>query len=265
VRATDKDRVAKDAGSLKSAVRDYWNEHIHDLEIARHPVGTKPFFEELDAYRFEKLDYLPKVVDFTAYRDRRLLEVGCGVGIDLVRFASHGANTTGVDLSEVAIELARRNFEFHGVEGDLRVMDGECLQFDDSTFDVVYVHGVLQYTHDTEAMISEVRRVLRPGGEAILMVYNKYSWLSLASRVSGVSLEHEGAPVFKKFSVGQFRDMLGGFSSAKIIPERFPVKTRLHTGAKAAFYNIGFVGGFNLVPRALVRRFGWHLMAKAVK
>ena len=67
-----------------SKIRDYWNEHIHDLEIARHPVGTKEFFAELESYRFEKLDYLPKVVEFNTYQGKSVLEVGCGVGIGLV-------------------------------------------------------------------------------------------------------------------------------------------------------------------------------------
>ncbi|MCI0869168.1 MAG: methyltransferase domain-containing protein, partial [Chloroflexi bacterium] len=96
-------------GSIER-VRDYWNEHIHDLEIARHPVGTKGFFADLEEYRFEKLDYLPKVVDFSGYAGRKLLEVGCGVGTDLLRFARGGADVTGVDLAEVSIDLAKENF-----------------------------------------------------------------------------------------------------------------------------------------------------------
>src|SRR5688572_7609687 len=121
---------------LTESIRDYWNERIHDLEIARHPVGTKKFFEELDAYRFEKLDYLPRVVDFTAYRGKKLLEVGCGVGIDLARFARGGANTTGIDLAQVSIDLAGKNFAFQRVTGNLQVMDGEHLEFDNESFDV---------------------------------------------------------------------------------------------------------------------------------
>ena len=49
-------------------VREYWEEHIHDLEISRHPVGSRGFFEDLDCYHFEKLHHLPRLVDFAAYR-----------------------------------------------------------------------------------------------------------------------------------------------------------------------------------------------------
>jgi SAM-dependent methyltransferase len=250
---------------LIDAIRTYWNERIHDLEIARHPIGTREFFEELAAYRYEKLDYLPRVVQFAGYRGQRLLEIGCGVGLDLVRFAQGGAVVTGVDLAEVSIDLAKKNFAFHRVTGDLRVMDGEQLEFDDDSFDVVYAHGVLQYTGDMQCMIGEIKQVLKPGGQAILMVYNRYSWLNFMSKLFGVKLEHEDAPVLNMFSISQFRKILSGFSQVKIIAERFPVPTRLHHGIKAAVYNGVFVSAFNLLPRAIIRPFGWHLVAKAIK
>src|SRR6185503_2439270 len=96
-------------------ITNYWNHRIHDLEMTDHPVGTKAFFDDLDEYRFEKLHYLPKIVDFSAFRGWRLLEVGCGIGTDLVRFAKGGAHVTGVDLAQTAIDLARKNFELNGV------------------------------------------------------------------------------------------------------------------------------------------------------
>jgi len=258
--------MAKDKNdNILESIRRYWNDHIHDLEIAKHPVGTKGFFDDLEQYRFEKLNYLPKVVDFNGYKGKNILEIGCGVGIDLVRFAKGGALVTGIDLAEKSIDLAERNFQYHGVEGNLRLMNGEALEFEDDSFDMVYAHGVIQYTADPQKMIDEIHRVLKPGGEAIMMVYNKYSWLNLMSNLFGVELEHEDAPVLRKFSIRQFKKMLQKFSHVEIIPERFPVKTRLHHGLKAALYNGLFVGTFNLIPRPLVRWSGWHLMAKAIK
>jgi 2-polyprenyl-3-methyl-5-hydroxy-6-metoxy-1,4-benzoquinol methylase len=250
---------------LLEAIRVYWNTHIHDRAIARYPIGTKEFFAELAAYRFEKLAYLPQVVDFTAYKGKRLLEVGCGIGIDLVQFAKCGAIVTGIDLAEESIRLAREHFALNGLRGDLRTMDGEHLQFGDGSFDMVYAHGVLQYTGDAERMISEIYRVLKPGGETILMVYNRYSWLNLLASLFGVKLEHQDAPVLKKYSIRELRSLLRCFSQVEIIPERFPVKTHLHRGMKAVVYNTFFVGAFNLIPRVIVRPLGWHLIAKVIK
>ena len=242
-------------------VRKYWNQHIHDLEITTHPVGTRGFFADLDQYHFEKLHHLVRLVDFNAYRGKRVLEVGCGAGTDLVRFAKGGAIVTGVDLSSSAIALARENFEQQGLSADLREADGERLPFADGSFDLVYAHGVIQYTPDTERIVEECRRVLTPGGEAVFQAYNRVSWLNALSKLMKVPLEHEGAPVLKKFSAAEFRALLRGFRDVRIVEERFPVKSRLHGGWKGTMFNTFFVGTFNALPRSLVRRFGWHLLA----
>ena len=242
-------------------VRAYWDKHIHDLEITKHPVGSRGFFEDLDQYHFEKLHHLLRLVDFQGYAGQAVLEVGCGAAVDLARFANGGAVCTGVDIAPSAIALARANFDQQGLSADLRVGNGEALPFPDSMFDLVYAHGVVQYTANPQRLVDEVRRVLKPGGQAIFQVYNRISWLNALSTLMKVGLEHDDAPVLLKFSIREFRQLVSGFSDIRIVPERFPVKSRLHGGWKGAVYNGLFVGTFNLLPRSVVQRFGWHLLA----
>lgn len=242
-------------------IRAYWDRHIHDLEITRHPVGSRGFFDDLDQYHFQKLHHLLHLVPFDECRERHVLEVGCGAGVDLARFAKGGASVTGVDLSTSAIDLARANFDQQGLRGEFRVGNGEHLPFADDSFDVVYAHGVVQYTADPQRLVAECRRVLKPGGQAIFQVYNRISWLNVLSKLMKVGLEHEDAPALLKFSIPEFRRLVSGFRDVRIVPERFPVTSRLHGGWKGALYNRLFVGAFNLLPRPIVRRFGWHLLA----
>src|SRR3984893_3260883 len=244
-----------------AAVRDYWNHHIHDLEITRHPVGSRGFFDDLDQYHFEKLHHLLRLVDFDGYRGRSVLEVGCGAGVDLARFARGGAEVTGVDLAASAIQLATANFAQQGLHARFEVADGEHLPFPDNSFDLVYAHGVVQYAAHPEVLVNECHRVLKPGGQAVFQVYNRISWLNALSKLMSVGLEHDDAPVLLKFSIGEFRRLLTPFREITIVPERYPVKSRLHGGWKGAVYNGLFVGTFNTLPRSLVRRFGWHLLA----
>ena len=103
--------------------------------------------------------------------------------------------------------------------------------------------------------------MLRPGGEAIFQVYNRVSWLNALSKLMRVKLEHEDAPVLRKYSANELRDLAAGFRDVTLVFERFPVTSRLHGGWKGAVYNGMFVRGFNALPRAWVRRFGWHLLA----
>lgn len=248
-----------------AAVRAYWNDHIHDLDISSHSPGSLEFFADLDQYHFEKLHHLPRLIDFDAYRGRRVLDVGCGAGTDLVRFAKGGAIVTGVDLSSSAIALAKQNVAQQGLSADLREADGEKLPFDDNSFDLVFAHGVVQYTSSDRALVEECRRVLEPGGTAVFQVYNRVSWLNGLSKVMKVPLEHEDAPVLKRYSAREFRGLLTGFRDVRIVEERFPVKSRLHGGWKGRLFNTCFVGTFNALPRAWVRRFGWHLLAFCTK
>jgi SAM-dependent methyltransferase len=181
--------------------------------------------------------------------------------VDLARFARGGAIVTGVDLAQSAIELAKANFAQQGLQGRFEVANGEELPFAGGRFDLVYAHGVVQYTAHPRALVDECHRVLKPGGEAIFQVYNRVSWLNGLSKLMKVGLEHEDAPVLLKFSIDEFRRLLSGFRQVRIVPERFPVRSRLHHGWKGALYNGLFVGTFNAIPRSLVSRFGWHLLA----
>jgi SAM-dependent methyltransferase len=166
-----------------------------------------------------------------------------------------------VDVAPSAIELARTNFSQQRLKGRFEVADGERLPFADGAFDLVYAHGVVQYTANPRRLVEECHRVLKPSGEAIFQVYNRISWLNALSKLMHVELEHEDAPVLLKFSLAEFQELVSGFREVRIVPERFPVRSRLHGGWKGAIYNDVFVAAFNALPRPLVSRFGWHLLA----
>jgi ubiquinone/menaquinone biosynthesis C-methylase UbiE len=127
----------------------------------------------------------------------RVLEIGCGLGTDGAQFARAGAIYTGVDLTEAAIELARRRFELESLAGEFRVADAENLEFPDENFDLVYSHGVLHHTPDTRRAVREVHRVLRPGGRGVVMLYHRDSYnyrinIGVLRRAGARLLQSEG-------------------------------------------------------------------------
>lgn len=246
-------------------VRRYWNGHIHDLEISQHEPGTPGFFADLDQYHFEKLHHLLRMVDFAAWRDRAVLDVGCGAGVEVVRFAKAGARTFGVDVADRAVALTKENLAQHGLSAGLAVADGEQLPFPDNSFDFIFAHGVVQYAASDIRVVEECHRVLRPGGTVLFQGYNRVSWLNLLSKVMKTPLEHEDAPVLRRYSPSEFATLVNRFSRVQIVTERFPVRSRLHGGWKGLAFNTFFVGTFNALPRAWVRRFGWHLLAVCTK
>lgn len=217
-------------GKTLEDVGNYWDTYINDIEVCKNPVGTLEFFEELEEYRYEKISYLKKYINFDKYQDKKVLEIGCGPGIDSVQFASAGADVWGVDLSSKAIELCRSHLILRGFQDKAKqffVGNAENLDFKDRSFDVVYSHGVLHHTVDTTRSIEEVRRVLKPNGEAIIMLYNRWSWFNFLATLSGTKIEHkdEEAPIIKKYSIRQCRDMFRHFGGKiEIHVDRFPKK-----------------------------------------
>jgi SAM-dependent methyltransferase len=161
----------------KQRAREQWS---HDPAGAvygkAHEVGSREFFDEVERHRYQEYaPWMPELMGFNDFAGRRLLEVGCGMGTDLLQFARGGAQVTGVDLTPRSIELSRRHLSLYEQTGDFALADCESLPFADESFDVAYSNGVLHHTSDTAGAVREVHRVLRPGGHARVMLYHRHS------------------------------------------------------------------------------------------
>ncbi len=246
-------------------VREYWTKKPHEFEVSKDPPGTVEFFRDVEKYHYQKLNYLKRHVDFDGYKGKKLLEVGCGFGTDLISFAKGGAIVTGVDLTDFAVALARKHLELERISGEVLQMNGEDLNFGDNSFDAIYSHSPLSYTPSPKRMVEEMHRVLKPGGEACLVVYHSDSWLNFLHTTFNIGLMRDDAPVFRQYSINQLRGLLSCFSRLEIVTDRYPVKTKLNRGATSYLYNYLFVPAFNLIPRKLVKGVGHHLIAKVIK
>ncbi len=248
-------------------VRSYWNEYVNDIEVTEFPRGSDEFFAALERYRYDKIDYLRDYVGFDRYAGKKVLEIGCGVGHDLMQFARAGADVSARDLTENAVELATKNLAREGFSGDIRQGNAEALDFPDGTFDVVYSHGVLHHTVDTEKSIGEVHRVLKPGGEAIIMLYNRNSWLAFVAWISGTNIEHadKDAPIIRKYSTRECRAMFRKYSDVSIHVDRFPKRTLKFDNLFGKLNNYLLVPFFEILPDAIRRPLGWHIMIRANK
>lgn len=161
---------------LKDRVRAFWQEHPCGTKFADAEPGSRRFYELVEGHRYKKEWHIPAAAGFAETNGVTILEIGCGLGTDGAQFAKAGANYTGIDLTEAAIELARRRFELFNLPGTFRVSDAEQLDFPDNSFDLVYSHGVLHHTPDPLAAVREIHRVLRPGGRAVVMLYHRDSY-----------------------------------------------------------------------------------------
>ena len=212
----------------KQHVHDFWNDASCGERL--YLAGERAADYEAQARRRYELEpYILDFADFGAVRGKRVLEIGVGLGADHQLFAQAGADLTGIDLTERAIEHTRARFAVMGLHSKLAVGDAENLDFPDGTFDIVYSWGVLHHSPDTPAAIGEVWRVLRPGGEAKIMIYHKRSlvgymlwvrhallrlrpWMSLTTVYS----KYLESPGTKAYTVAAAREMFAAFREVRI-------------------------------------------------
>jgi ubiquinone/menaquinone biosynthesis C-methylase UbiE len=162
----------------KERAREQWDQDPCGAVYGRDKeFGTREFFDEVERYRYRVYaPWMPQVMGFDQFAGKKLLEVGCGMGTDLLQFARGGAICTGVDLTPRSLEISRRRFALYGMPADFLLTDSERLPFPDESFDVVYSNGVLHHTPDTAGAVHEIHRVLKPGGTAKVMLYYRHSF-----------------------------------------------------------------------------------------
>jgi ubiquinone/menaquinone biosynthesis C-methylase UbiE len=263
----------------KRRAREQWGQDPCGAEHGRaHELGTREFFDEVERHRYtEYAPWMPSVMGFKDFAGSRLLEIGCGMGSDLLQFARGGAKCTGIDLTPRSIEITRHRFELYGERGDFVLSDGERLPFNNEAFDVVYSNGVLHHTPDTAGAIREVHRVLAPGGTAKVMLYHKNSfayWGEMIVRrgVFGGELlrgrspeeimsrwveysEHDARPLVKAYSRKEAVKMFGMFKD---------VRTDVEQMTRAELRFLSPLVPDNLFNR-LCRSIGWNVIVTAKK
>ncbi len=167
--------------------RTWWQSHPmrYDWkESIAHPEFSKEFYEEIDRRFFSNVrEYMPwknipfdPLIDFDRLRDQDVLEIGVGSGSHAGLLARHARTFTGIDLTDYAAESTSRRLKCFGLAGTVLQMDAEEMSFADDSFDFVWSWGVIHHSSDTRRILSEIARVLRPGGRAVTMVYHRNAW-----------------------------------------------------------------------------------------
>lgn len=252
------------------SVRAFWEGHPVAAAAVPFPLGTPEYFRCYDQLREanESVEFSYDLHEYKRHKGRHVLDVGCGNGYVLSRFAAEGAHVYGVDLTEAGVGLCRRRFELRGLHGQFTVGSAEDLPYPDDTFDVVCSMGVLHHTPDTQKAVGEVFRVLKPGGRLIVMFYHRNSakfrlnlylrrlmqFRSLQRLVNEV--DGHGNPKGDVYSEKELRSLLRSFEALSVF-----------AGFLRGTHLIPVVGG--IIPHVWLRpfekKFGWFLYAKGVK
>jgi len=163
--------------NLKAEVKAFWNRASCDTQYAQSEKFTREYFEQIEEWRYRDQPCVLAFAQFTRYHGKRVIEVGFGAGTDFIQWLRAGALASGVDLTEEALANLTHRIRTYGLPEPecVKVADAEHLPFESGRFDLGYSWGVLHHTPDTEAAVRELVRVVRPGGEVKIMLYNRRS------------------------------------------------------------------------------------------
>lgn len=232
--------------AAKAKVKEYWQDNPCGANGTNKLEGSPEWSEEIEENRYAREPFVHAFAQFTRWRGKRVLEIGCGAGTDSLQFARAGADAYAVDLTERGVEITRKRLAINGLSANVRAADAEALPFDDEFFDLVYSWGVLHHTPNTEKAIAEVYRVLKPGGRIVVMLYHSRSIITYRlylhyglragrpfRRLADILAKHMESAGTKAYTLPELRRMFGRFNSLDLQPiltpydvERFPEWSR---------------------------------------
>lgn len=167
----------------------WWNKNpmIYDWDEELGPISmSSDYFKKIDNIfghghslinnpRWPSGKILENFITYEFFNDSKVLEIGCGAGLVSSHIAKSGAKLTAIDITTKSIELTKKRFEIEGLEADIIKMDAERIEFDDDYFDYIVSWGVIHHSGNMKKILAEINRVLKPGGKAYIMVYNRNS------------------------------------------------------------------------------------------
>jgi SAM-dependent methyltransferase len=240
------------------AVRGFWEAHVNNEYYTHEPRGSQAFYAEIERRRYRWHYHLRDLFRDLQGSSGRLLEVGCGMGMDSVQLSRCGFQVTAIDLTEAALTLARQYAARCGVDIDFKTGNAESLEFGDGEFDAAFSFGVLHHTPDIESAVAELHRVLRPGGVAYVMLYHKWSIVRGVHELLRLPYESprhlkDHCPVVYTYGRSEVRSLFRAFSSVDVA-STYPFT-----------YGFRHVSGWlpEAALRSIGRLVGWHLMIRA--
>jgi ubiquinone/menaquinone biosynthesis C-methylase UbiE len=243
----------------KDAVAEFWNSH----PCGERYLNANAEFESHAETRYRLEPHIPAFARFAGARGLKVLEVGVGTGADYEQWLKAGAQATGVDFSEASLNLARKRCELAGLKPDLRLGDAENLPFASNTFDVLYSYGVMHHSPNPDKCLQEALRVIKPGGEARIMLYHHPSltgvmlWLRYGlwrrESIRQSAYKYLESPGTHTFTRDEVRILMRDFGNLRIDQVYSPGDLLLHKPSfrfRGAIYRLAW----GVFPRVLIRR-----------
>jgi ubiquinone/menaquinone biosynthesis C-methylase UbiE len=260
-------------------VRNYWNSRPCNIRHSPRKIGSKEFFDEVEERKYFVEPHIPGFAEFSKWKGKIVLEIGCGIGTDTINFARAGAQVTAIEYSEESLNIAKQRAKVFNLPIKFYHADAETLSktVPVERYDLVYSFGVIHHTPHPEKAISEIKKYMDKNSVFKIMVYNKNSyktwWIILKygfgqfwkkdQLIAKYSEAQTGSPVTYSYTKKSIHDFLNGLIITNIFADHiFP-----YSIPEYKKYEYKKMWYFRILPnpifRLMERTLGWHLCVTA--
>ncbi len=262
-------------------VRGFWDARPCNIRHSSQVIGTREYFDEVERRKYFIEPHIPPFAEFPKWKDKRVLEIGCGIGTDTINLARAGARVTALDLSEASLTIARKRADVFGLSERIRFYCGDAEELDRvvpiEPYDLVYSFGVIHHTPHPDRVVQHIKKYMTPRSELRVMVYSKASykvfWIMkeagmwdmgrLDELVARASEAQTGCPVTYTYTLDGVRELLHGFEilemrKAHIFTWDIAAYTRYEYRKDPAWANVDE----NRLAE-LEKELGWHILVRA--
>lgn len=264
-------------------VQDYWNRRPCNIRHSTAEIGTKEYFDQVEARKYLVEPHIPAFAEFERWKGKKVLEIGCGIGTDTINFARAGAEVTAVDLSVESLKLAKQRAKIFGLSDRIKFYEVDAEKLSEyipaQKYDLVYSFGVIHHSPHPEKIIEQIRQhFVHSGSELKIMVYYRYAWKvlwimltngrgqfwKLDRWIAEHSEAQTGCPVTYSYTKKTIKDLIGeGFEIKENYVEHiFPY--RIKDYVKYQYVKEWYWRIFpNSIFRMVEKKLGWHLCVTA--
>jgi 2-polyprenyl-3-methyl-5-hydroxy-6-metoxy-1,4-benzoquinol methylase len=262
-------------------VKNYWNERPCNIRHSIKEIGTIEYFNDVESRKYYVEPHIPKFANFNQWENKKVLEIGCGLGTDSINFARNGANLTCVELSDKSLDICKKRFDVFNLNAKFYSSNAESLSKNVpiEKYDLIYSFGVIHHTPNPENVFEEIKNYMDNNTEVRIMMYSKYSWktleffikygykfkFNLKKTIQYYAEAQLNCPVAYVYSKKDIKKLLKDFEIISIEKDHiFPYLIKDYIKYK---YNKKFI--FKIMPKSFFRflekTLGWHMLIKFKK
>ena len=247
-------------------VKKFWNDRPCTIKHSSKELGTMEYFDEVELKKFRAEPHILKFTEFSQWKNKKVLEVGCGLGTVGINFALNGADYTGVELSKESLEIAKKRFEVYNQSGKFYLGNAEELSsfVPIETYDLIYSFGVIHHSPHPEKIVSQIKKYMNENSVLKIMLYAKDSWKNYMIDAGLDQPEAQyGCPIANTYTKQDVVELLDEYEVLSIEQDHiFPYQVepyKLGEYIKQPWFDVMPTEMFE----TLEKNIGWHLLITA--